>query len=181
MRVRFIAFGGLMFWAAALAAQGIAVPAGEREALRLEGKGVQVYRCDGQKWVFVAPEAQLYLHGTQVGTRGAGPAWRHVDGSWVRGEVVSKADSSNPASIPLLLLKAAETRGTGVFPPINFVTRPETKGGIAPEAGCDAAHTASSVRVPYTASYVFYQPVNLLAERLSLGGTLHFPIGGAAL
>jgi len=139
MRAWFLAFGSLMSCAASLA-QGIAVPAGERETLRLDGKGVQVYRCDAQKWVFVAPEAQLSLHGTQVGTHGAGPIWRHADGSFVRGEVVSKADSPDAEAIPWLLLKAAETGGSGVLTAVNYVTRTETKGGIAPNTGCDAAH-----------------------------------------
>ena len=149
-----------MFWAASLAAQGIAVPAGEREALRLEGKGVQVYRCDAQKWVFVAPEAQLYLHGTQVGVHGAGPIWRYTDGSFVRGEVVSKADSPDESAIPWLLLKAAETGGSGVLTSVNYVTRTHTVGGIAPNSGCDATHTTETVRVPYTAWYIFYRPAS---------------------
>jgi hypothetical protein len=145
-------------------AQSIAVPEGERITLRTEGKGVQIYRCDTQaqtanqtaQWTFVAPEADLTVDGTRVGTHDAGPAWHYKDGSSVIGEVVTKADSPNPASIPMLLLKVKQTSGHGLLTPVNYIVRSETRGGIAPPSGCDAAHAGATVRVPYSAVYTFY-------------------------
>jgi hypothetical protein len=136
--------------------QSVEVPAGERLVLKAEGSGVQVYRCDGRQWNFVAPEAKLFAKGLQVATHGAGPVWRHSDGSAVFGEVLAKAPSPNADSIPLLLLKAAKTEGSGIFASVNYIQRMETNGGNAPAVGCDADHAGSEIRVNYGAMYLFY-------------------------
>jgi hypothetical protein len=53
-------------------------PAGRRIAeARHPCQGVQVYECRDQKWVFVAPEADLYdERGNLIGRHYAGPTWR---------------------------------------------------------------------------------------------------------
>src|SRR5437762_12520755 len=52
------------------------VPEGNSVAFHAFAIGVQIYRWDGTKWVFIAPSAKLYAdpgyHG-QVGTHYAGP------------------------------------------------------------------------------------------------------------
>ncbi len=136
--------------------QSVEVPAGERLVLKAEGRGVQVYRCDGTQWTFVAPEAKLFAKGVQVATHGAGPVWRHSDGSAVFGEVLARAPSPNANSIPLLLLKAAKTEGSGIFASINYIQRLDTNGGNAPSAGCDAGHVGAEISVNYSATYLFY-------------------------
>jgi hypothetical protein len=136
--------------------QSVQVPDGERLILKAEGRGVQVYRCDGKQWTFVAPEAKLYALGVEVATHASGPVWRNVDGSAVWGEVLAKAPSPNDGAIPLLLLKAARTEGTGMFSPVNFIQRMETNGGSPPAAGCEANHIGAESRVNYSATYLFY-------------------------
>jgi hypothetical protein len=37
-----------------------------------------------------------------------------------------------------------------------FVRRAETKGGVAPATGCDAAHRDEQVRMRYSALYQFF-------------------------
>jgi len=39
---------------------------------------------------------------------------------------------------------------------VAFVRRADTKGGVAPSTGCDAAHVAAQARVPYSATYQFF-------------------------
>ena len=69
--------------------QSIEVPAGEREVLRAEARGVQIYRCEEKAgkagWGAAAPEAKLFVGERVVATHGAGPIWRYEDGSAVRG------------------------------------------------------------------------------------------------
>ena len=140
--------------------QSIEVPAGERLVLKAEGRGYQVYRCDkhgdGAQWTFLAPEAKLFAGSADVGTHSAGPMWRDRDGSAVWGEVLARAPSPNPESVPVLLLKAVKAAGSGVLSGVNYIQRLETRGGNAPEEGCDAGHLGAESRVAYTATYVFW-------------------------
>jgi hypothetical protein len=140
--------------------QSVDVPAGERLILKAAGEGVQIYRCDRQdaaaSWTLVAPEAKLRADGVEIGSHSAGPMWKHRDGSTVWGEMLAKAPSPHANSIPLLLLKAARNEGQGVFSRVNFIQRMETRGGIAPDEGCDADHAGAEIRLPYTAVYLFY-------------------------
>ena len=144
--------------------QSVEVPAGQREVLRAEGRGVQIYRCDAQtdgksaKWTFVAPEAKLSLNAAEVGSHGAGPMWRYRDGSAVWGEILTKAPSPNAESIPVLLLKAVKTEGSGILSGVSYIERADTRGGNAPALGCDAEHIGRESRVEYSAIYVFYAP-----------------------
>jgi len=138
--------------------QSVDVPAGERLVLKAEGRGVQIYRCDGTAWVFVAPEAKLFVKGVEVGSHAAGPVWHDKDGSSVWGDVLAKAPSPHAGSIPILLLKATKSDGSGVLTGVNYIQRLDTDGGSAPADTCDAGHAAAESRVPYTAQYLFYVP-----------------------
>src|SRR5262245_30869670 len=54
------------------------VPEGNKLAFHAYAEGAQIYRWDGMKWVFVAPEATLYAdegYDGVVGIHYAGPTW----------------------------------------------------------------------------------------------------------
>src|SRR5271163_86114 len=149
----------------ALAQDGTQPPAGQQAVLTVKGDGVQIYVCkqvDGAaKWVFQAPEARLLdAAGKEVGSHGAGPFWKSVDGSLVKGQVVGKSDAPVAGDIPWLLLKASAHEGDGVFSKVEYIRRSETHGGVAPAGGCDGDHLNATVRVGYTATYGFYVPKN---------------------
>ncbi len=133
--------------------------------LRAQASGVQIYTChamssDGRAaqtygWVFKAPEANLSgSDGGKVGRHYAGPTWEAADGSKIVGGLL--ASTSAPGNIPWLLLAAKSTTGHGLFSNVTYVERVFTSGGTAPQSGADAAHAGTQVRVPYTATYIFY-------------------------
>jgi hypothetical protein len=135
-------------------------PTGAPLLLEAMGDGVQIYVCEakdqGFAWSLKAPEAKLTdKAGRQVATHFAGPTWKANDGSAIVGEVVARADASS-AAIPWLLLRAKSHDGTGTFAAVDFVRRSLTKDGVAPAAGCDAAHRGAEQRVTYSALYQFY-------------------------
>jgi hypothetical protein len=136
-------------------------PSTQHAILTVTGKGMQIYLCQqgpsGAQWIFQAPEANLTdVSGNPAGTHSAGPAWNSKDGSSVKGVVLVKAPSSDPNSIPWLLLRASGASGTGIMAKVEFIRRSDTHGGVAPATGCDAQHINTSARVPYTATYTFY-------------------------
>lgn len=129
-----------------------------------QGRGVQIYQCaqaDGgtYAWVLQRPEATLSepASGAPLGTHSGGPTWTWSDGSSITGSVLSKMVSPDPGSVPWLLVKTHPVGSTqGVLSSVTLVRRSDTKGGAAPAAGCDAQHAGVSSRVPYTATYTFY-------------------------
>jgi hypothetical protein len=136
-------------------------PPAQHPILTVTGKGVQIYACEqsdsGPQWVFKAPDANLYDESSAiVGSHGAGPSWRSRDGSSVKGDLLQKNDSPEPGAIPWLLLKGADTTGSGIMSRVDFIRRSDTHGGIAPATGCDAQHLSTTARVDYSATYTFY-------------------------
>src|SRR5271154_1555880 len=149
----------------ALAQDSTQPPAGQQAVLTVKGDGVQIYVCkqvDGPpKWVFQAPEAKLLdAAGKEVGSHGAGPFWKSVDGSLVKGQLVTSSKPPDAGDIAWLLLKASAHEGDGVLSKVEYIRRSETHGGVAPAGGCDAEHLNAIVRVPYTATYAFYGAKN---------------------
>ncbi len=147
-----------------LGAQALSPPSDVVPAFITEGRGVQIYRCsekeNAYQWIFQAPEATLFDHIThqQVATHGAGPSWTWKDGSSIVGNVLQNSPSPDPASLPWLLLEAHTTGSiTGALTPITRVRRSDTHGGNPPVTPCDAPHANTVARVPYTATYSFYQ------------------------
>ncbi len=141
--------------------QSVDPPDGAQLVLEATGKGVQIYACqqtnDGYRWKFVAPMATLFdPAGQEIGRHSAGPAWAARDGSTIVGAVLAQTTSPDPHSIAWLLLKVTSQHGSGILSNVAFVRRIETKGGMAPTQGCDAAHALEQERVPYTARYLFY-------------------------
>jgi hypothetical protein len=169
MKRRFIlAIGVGVALAAPVQAQKAAVPdnlrfpAGERPVLTLKAKGVQIYECklgaqdpSKREWTFTAPEAQLVdTRGKPFGKHFAGPTWLANDGSKVVGELRARADAPDGKAIPLLLLAAKSTEGAGVFANVKSIQRLDTVGG-KPPARCSKAELGKTLRVRYSATYVF--------------------------
>ena len=135
-------------------------PQGAPLLLEVAADGVQVYVCEAKDqaftWTFKAPEANLFdKQGLQVGTHFAGPTWKIGDGA-VIGEAAARADAPAGGAIPWLLLRAKRNEGSGVLSTVAFIRRVDTKGGIAPASGCDAAHSGAQARVRYYAAYQFF-------------------------
>jgi hypothetical protein len=149
----------------------LAVPdASASPLLTLNARGAQVYACslvaspDGGSsgaaayaWTLDGPDATLAdASGARAGTHTKGPTWTHVDGSSVVAAVVAKTPSPDPGAVPWLLLKVSSSRGAGALTGARFVQRLDTTGGVAPRGGCDGEHAGATVRVDYTARYVFW-------------------------
>ena len=130
--------------------------AGESLKRVISAKGVQVYECRDQKWVFVAPEADLFdSRGNFVGRHYAGPTWEAIgDGSKVLGTVKTRADAPEAGAIPWLLLSTKSVGGRGYFSDVTSIQRIATHGGVAPGNGCP--HDGLQARVSYTADYYFF-------------------------
>ena len=122
----------------------------------ISAKGVQIYECREQKWVFVAPEADLYdSSGNRVGRHFAGPRWEATgDGSRVIGAVKVRADAPEANAIPWLLLSTKSEGGHGYFSDVTSIQRVATHGGTAPGIAC--THDGLQARVAYTADYNFF-------------------------
>jgi hypothetical protein len=122
----------------------------------ISAKGVQIYQCRDQKWVFVAPEAELFdSRGNPVGRHYAGPQWEATgDGSKIVGTVKSRAEAPAAGAIPWLLLGTKSVGGSGYFSDVTSVQRVATVGGLAPAGDCSG--TGALARVPYTADYYFF-------------------------
>ena len=136
----------------------------ERVAFVWQAVGSQIYECraDAGKmvWVFIAPEAELTNDkGDKAGTHGAGPSWTALDGSKTVGTVKARANGTQPADIPLLLLSAKAAAGSpaGKMSSITSVQRLNTEGGNAQAKGCDTPLDAGKrSKEGYTSDYVFF-------------------------
>jgi len=133
-------------------------PANEALKRVFTAKGVQIYECRDEKWVFVAPEADLFdPHGKYVGRHYAGPHWEASgDGSRIVGTVRSRAEAPVAGAVPWLLLSTRSVAGKGYFSDVTSVQRIWTAGGAAPAGTC--AGDGAQARIPYTAAYYFYKP-----------------------
>ena len=69
---------------------------------------------------------------------------------------MAKADAPGGQSTPWPPLKEAPHEGEGAMRGVDRIRRPMTKGGAAPQGGCDAGHVREKARVGYTAEYEFY-------------------------
>jgi Protein of unknown function (DUF3455) len=143
------------------ASTSIDPPSDEKVLLELHAEGVQIYSCVLDKtalnWKFQGPEAKLSnADGSDAGRHYAGPTWKLLDGSEVKATMVGTRPSPDSGSIAWLLLKVASHAGEGKLQEAEYVTRTDTKGGVAPSSGCDATHQGEQARVPYSATYRFY-------------------------
>jgi hypothetical protein len=133
--------------------ESIDVPPHSRLLIRVVGRGDQVYGCVSGRWVLEAPDARLLnLQGSVIGRHFAGPTWQLNDGSWVKGKAIAKQVSPDATAAPWLLLESVG--GTGRFGTVRFIQRTGTHGGNAPDGSCSRG---AMRRVPYTATYSFYE------------------------
>jgi hypothetical protein len=161
----FVVTAGILVGAGAVAVNadqtGVVPPPGSALLLEASADGVQIYICEPKgsvfQWTFTAPEANLFdKQGRQIGTHFAGPTWKMADGSGIVGEVIAKADAPEKNAIQWLLLRAKTHEGQGVLADAAFIRRTDTKGGVAPRAGCDASSVSEQVRMRYSAIYQFF-------------------------
>ena len=136
-------------------ASQLKLAADESLALIVPAKGVQIYECRAQQWVFVAPDAELFdTKGTKIGRHYAGPHWEATDGSKLLATVKARADAPEAGAIPWLLLRAQSVGRKGAFSEVSSIRRVNTVGGLAPSQSC--SEEGKVVRVPYTADYHFF-------------------------
>ena len=143
--------------------QQIQPPANEQLLLQVHAKGDQIYTCkediEHYAWILKAPDAQLFdKDGKPFGKHYAGPSWESNDGSKIVGKAAANAPSPDSNSIPWLLVTVVGHSGDGVLARVTSIQRLNTKGGKAPASGCDEAHAAQEIRVPYSADYLFFAP-----------------------
>lgn len=150
----------------------LAVPADAKVVARFHATGAQVYVCSlpkqpapataappaaGYAWILQRPDATLHdAAGAVAGKHGAGPSWTSNDGSSVTAQKVAQANAPLAGAVPWLLLRATSTSGHGVFHAVTFVQRVATKGGKAPDHGCDAKSAGTETRADYSADYYFF-------------------------
>jgi hypothetical protein len=140
-------------------------PSNETLLFSAIGKGVQIYECRAKQddpthyeWALKGPEADLFdASGRPIGKHYAGPVWESNDGSKVFGQVDKQADSPDATAIKWLLLKTKKNEGQGVFSRVTSIQRINTVGGKAPAGGCEQTDAGKELRVPYTATYRFYE------------------------
>jgi hypothetical protein len=138
----------------------IKVPGDAMPALKLRGRGYQVFRCEdsteGLAWVYQLPEATLADdRGNPVGRHGANFTFEHNDGSRLAGKVQAWDDAPDAADLRWLLL-STQSYGTGTFAGIAYVQRVNTLGGMPP-ARCTAGDRGQVLRVEFAADFVFYR------------------------
>jgi hypothetical protein len=143
----------------------VALNAPDGQILTLEAlaEGVQIYECsqkaDGSfEWIFKFPEATLASRsGQPLGKHYAGPTWESTDGSTVVAAVAAKDPGPKSSAIPWLLLTAKSNSGNGAFSKTKSIQRVDTVSGMAPSENCNASVLKKIARIPYTATYYFYQ------------------------
>lgn len=132
----------------------------------LPDKGTQNYTCEltngAYAWTFVAPSATLTDDsGKVIATHYAGPTWQAVpDGSTVGGTKQASVTVDSTAIPWLLLSGSSHTLGPDGGDRLYYTTdiqRVNTTGGLAPTSVCDATTVGTTVGVPYTADYYFYE------------------------
>jgi hypothetical protein len=129
--------------------------------LRLQGRGVQVFRCEPRgssyAWVFRLPEADLVdAAGKAVVRHGANFSFEHSDGSRLLGSVVDFDDAPDTNSLRWLLL-STRSFGQGALTGVTYVQRVNTTGGMPPPR-CEASQQNRLLRVDFSADFVFYKP-----------------------
>jgi hypothetical protein len=124
--------------------------------LRTLPTSVQIYTCNGSAWSGPDPDA-IVANGDRslIVHHYKGPEWEATDGSMVRGSNARHFLAPRPGSVDWLELTAGG--GTGQFAKVVFIHRIETVGGLAPAQVCDAGENGVQVRVPYSATYLFYK------------------------
>lgn len=138
-------------------------PAGQVVYLEALGSGLQVYECASRSdgLFFWTPRgAQVELvdrSGRPVGRHYyPGPTWEAADGSKVITELKARVPSPDPTAVAWLLSARKSGTGEGAFARIASIQRVRTVGGVAPPGGCEAAEAGKQLRMPFKATFYFY-------------------------
>ena len=152
----------MVLFSATAVAQTLTVPAGQKVVLTTQARGAQIYNCtagasngEAPRWIFVGPDADLFVGGLGVGKHSAGPTWTYQDGSSVKGTLITSEPSKRAGAIPWLLLSGAGA-GPGLLNGVTYITRTATSGGTTTNEVCNAAAVGTVLRKPYEATYTFY-------------------------
>jgi hypothetical protein len=132
-------------------------PPGHTAAFKLHTlpTSVQVYTCKAGAWTGPDPDAVLTNDaGTLTIHHYSGPTWEATGGSIVQGKNAKHFLAPKAGAVDWLELTASN--GTQEFAQVDFIHRIDTAGGVPPSRPCDAAHEQERVRVPYSATYLFY-------------------------
>lgn len=137
----------------------IKAPDGYEPALRLNGKGVQIFRCEAvggeHLWRFRQPEADLTdEQGQLVARHGANFTFEHRDGSRLLATITAYDEA--PKGDLRWVLMSTKSFGNGAFASIAYVQRVNTSGGMPP-ASCQASEANRLLRVNFTSDFVFYR------------------------
>jgi len=120
-------------------------------------RGVQTYTCtaDGTWGTASTPEARLVRYGGPGRIHHyAGPRWTSErDGSTLLGTVVTRVPQTG--TIPWLLLSTVAEKPGRELGAVQYISRVNTSGGVAPTGTCTPGATQS---VRYGAAYVFWVP-----------------------
>lgn len=137
--------------------------ANERPAFMLSANGVMIYQCKATlpnpnvyAWLYVAPDATLYDGGHEIARMTTPNLMESLgDGSSVSGIV--RAAQSSPGALPWTFAQAQAIGESGIFANVSSMQRVNTRGGLAPAAGCNADNEGAESRVAFTADYYFYR------------------------
>lgn len=142
----------------------IKVPAGNKMVLETVGSGLITYECREKKdaagqyeWVFAGPDAVLKdRSGKAVGKYYGPPAtWESIAGVKITAVQLAVAPNGS-GNIPLQLVKANPTTGTGDWNGVTYIQRLATQGGVAPATPCLADGKGKKEKVGYQADYLFW-------------------------
>ena len=121
--------------------------------------GVQIYKCDGKAWTFVAPEADLVGdNGKLIISTAPGRCGRRRTAAVLRrgaGEGDGRPDRDS--------LAPAQGHEPTQSPTATGWRAPPSSNGSTPTAAshrrirCNAATSGTEKRVPYKADYFFYK------------------------
>ncbi|UXH80804.1 DUF3455 domain-containing protein [Roseateles amylovorans] len=145
----------------------VQVPEGHKVTMETVGVGKITYECRAKKdmadqfeWAFVGPEATLMDRRNQTVGKYYGPpaTWESKDGSKVTGTQLAVAPGA-AGSLPLQLVKANPATGMGAMQGVSHIQRVATRGGVAPQAPCDASRSGQNVIVDYQADYIFWTAI----------------------
>lgn len=87
-----------------------------------------------------------------------GQVWEMWDGSRVVVDLMESLIDSKQGGLPWLLLKVGKSDGQGLLDQVTFIQQLNTQGGLPPQQEATKANVGKEVRVPYSATYVFYVP-----------------------
>jgi Protein of unknown function (DUF3455) len=164
MKIRLLVFAAVGMMAAqnVPSASALKEPAGLAVLFKLRTlpTSVQIYTCKANSnaaafaWTGPDPDAIVTNGKTLTIHHYEGPVWEATDGSVVHGSNAKHFLAPREHAVDWLELTA--TNGAGRFAKVALIRRVDTSGGVPPTTACDASHALEQVRVPYSATYLFY-------------------------